>query len=208
MKRGLVFIAVVMGVFISSPAHADGGLPQADTGTPGTYAVLDSNNNITNIIVCSAVVCGGGSFAGQTVVLQQPHSPDNNQTGYWGTYNPQTNTFTTPPQVSSSQNQVIVTNNKVDTLGVVIEKAQQFVGPKTVDSPQPVIKTVTTVAGLSAKETIKKANGSEYTSVNYAEIQGGLTSQQILETVANMTGQPILSAHSQEFIHLLIVMGY
>jgi hypothetical protein len=49
-----------------------------------TYAVLDENNNVTNIIVCGAA-CDGGTFAGQKVVLQVAANPvtNENRGGYW-----------------------------------------------------------------------------------------------------------------------------
>ena len=35
-----------------------------------TYAVIDSNGSVKNIIVCSSAVCGGGTFGGDKVVPQ------------------------------------------------------------------------------------------------------------------------------------------
>jgi hypothetical protein len=35
-----------------------------------TYAVIDSNGSVKNIIVCSAAVCGGGMLGGDRVVAQ------------------------------------------------------------------------------------------------------------------------------------------
>jgi hypothetical protein len=48
-----------------------------------TYAVLDSNGNVTNIIVCGSA-CAGGTFAGQQVVLQVAAGPSGeNRGGFW-----------------------------------------------------------------------------------------------------------------------------
>lgn len=49
-----------------------------------TYAVLDENNNVTNIIVCGSA-CEGGTFAGQKVVLQVAADPvtNENRGGFW-----------------------------------------------------------------------------------------------------------------------------
>jgi hypothetical protein len=49
-----------------------------------TYAVLDENNNVTNIIVCGSA-CESGTFAGQKVVLQVAADPitNENRGGFW-----------------------------------------------------------------------------------------------------------------------------
>jgi hypothetical protein len=49
-----------------------------------TYAVLDTNGNVTNVIVCGSA-CEGGTFGGQTVVLQVAADPvtGENRGGVW-----------------------------------------------------------------------------------------------------------------------------
>jgi len=44
--------------------------------------MLDSNNRVTNVIVCTFEVCGGGTWAGQRVVLQTQQSADGNVAGW------------------------------------------------------------------------------------------------------------------------------
>jgi hypothetical protein len=207
MKRGLVFIAVIMGVFISSPAHADGD---------GTYAVLDSNNNITNIIVCGSA-CSGGSFGGQKVVLQVPTVPSGqSQYGYFGSYSPNTNTFITPQvltPITNSQSTTVVnqeTGSSITTsLSATVNKSNGFTAPKSLNDPLPVLKPITTGAQISANQkTLDDQGHTVLVGSESAFLPSDLTSQQILETVSGMTGQPILSSHSQAFLHLLIVMGY
>ena len=46
------------------------------------WAMLDSNNRVTNVIVCTFEVCGGGTWAGQRVVLQTQQSADGNVAGW------------------------------------------------------------------------------------------------------------------------------
>jgi hypothetical protein len=57
-----------------------------------TYAVLDSNGNVTNIIVCGSA-CAGGTFGGQTVVPQVAADPATgaNRGGFW--LGPNTTTY-------------------------------------------------------------------------------------------------------------------
>jgi hypothetical protein len=76
--------------------------------------MLDPQGTVTNIIVCQASVCGGGTWAGQTVVPQVAPNPVTNDPygtgGYWGTYDSTTKEFTvdrngpnqTPPQTQTS----------------------------------------------------------------------------------------------------------
>lgn len=65
-----------------------------------TYAVLDANGNVTNIIVCGSA-CASGEFGGNKVVLQVADDPvtGENRGGIWQgagttTYNENTETFT------------------------------------------------------------------------------------------------------------------
>jgi hypothetical protein len=57
-----------------------------------TYAVLDANGNVTNIIVCGSA-CASGEFAGNKVVLQVAADPvtNENRGGFW--YGPGTTTY-------------------------------------------------------------------------------------------------------------------
>lgn len=57
-----------------------------------TYAVVDANGNVTNIIVCGSA-CAGGTFLGQTVVPQVAADPSTgeNRGGFW--YGPGTTTY-------------------------------------------------------------------------------------------------------------------
>ena len=58
------------------------------------WAMLDDNNRVVNVIVCTYEVCGSGTWDGRRVVVQTRQSPDGNVAGYNGsTYNPSTNVF-------------------------------------------------------------------------------------------------------------------
>jgi hypothetical protein len=92
MKKNLsifgLFTAILLALNVS-PASAD-----------PTYAVLDANGNVTNIIVCGSA-CAGGTFAGQTVVPQVAADPvtGENRGGFWQgpgttTYDSNSGTFT------------------------------------------------------------------------------------------------------------------
>ena len=92
MKKNINIFALFTTILLSlniSSASAD-----------PTYAVLDANGNVTNIIVCGSA-CAGGTFAGQTVVPQVAADPvtGENRGGFWQgpgttTYDPNSGTFT------------------------------------------------------------------------------------------------------------------
>jgi hypothetical protein len=52
----------------------------------GTWAMLDTQGVVTNVIVCQASVCGGGTWAGQTVVPQVAPNPVTHDTTGQGSY--------------------------------------------------------------------------------------------------------------------------
>ena len=92
MKKNLsifgLFATILLTLNISS-ASAD-----------PTYAVLDSNGNVTNIIVCGSA-CASGEFGGNKVVLQVAADPvtGENRGGFWQgpgttTYDSNSGTFT------------------------------------------------------------------------------------------------------------------
>ena len=83
MKKNILLIifTTIFSILFLSNAKAD-----------PTYAVVDANGNVTNIIVCGNA-CAGGTFAGQTVVLQVAADPQTgeNRGGFW--YGPGTTTY-------------------------------------------------------------------------------------------------------------------
>jgi hypothetical protein len=97
MKKSLAIVLnlVILSAVITSAPQAIAS--ECSPGDPcGTWAMLDSQGVVTNIIVCQASVCGGGTWAGQTVVPQVAPNPVTNQSqgGYWGTYDSSTKEFT------------------------------------------------------------------------------------------------------------------
>jgi hypothetical protein len=74
MKKNLLVFAIsvsLFSVFNISIANAD-----CTASDPcGTWAMLDGQGTVTNVIVCQASVCGGGTWAGQTVVPQVAANP-------------------------------------------------------------------------------------------------------------------------------------
>ena len=100
-----------------------------------TYAVLDSNGNVTNVIVCGSA-CASGEFGGNKVVLQVAADPvtNENRGSFWQgpgttTYNENTGVF----RVSSPP--VVVTNtvNEEEDGSVVVSSATTSSGSNVVE---------------------------------------------------------------------------
>lgn len=91
-----LILAIVSAVITSSPQAIANQCSPSDPC--GTWAMLDPQGTVTNIIVCQASVCGSGTWAGQTVVPQVAPNPVTHDTtgtgGYWGTYDSNTREFT------------------------------------------------------------------------------------------------------------------
>jgi hypothetical protein len=70
----------VITLFVSTLLILNISIAKADS----TYAVLDSNGNVTNIIVCGSA-CAGGEFGGNRVVPQVAADPVSGEAraGYW-----------------------------------------------------------------------------------------------------------------------------
>jgi hypothetical protein len=84
-KNILIFIILITSTFVFnySPAIAS----ECNENNPcGTWAMLDSQGVVTNVIVCQASVCGGGTWAGQTVVPQVAPNPVTHDATGQGSY--------------------------------------------------------------------------------------------------------------------------
>jgi len=84
MKKNISVFGLLLSILLASNVSSASADP--------TYAVLDANGNVTNIIVCGSA-CAGGTWAGQTVVLQVAADPvtGENRGGFW--YGPGTTTY-------------------------------------------------------------------------------------------------------------------
>ena len=89
----------INAIFITNSASAD-----------PTYAVLDANGNVTNIIVCGSA-CASGEFGGNKVVLQVAADPvtNENRGGFW--QGPGTTTYDHGTGVFTMTEPITVTNS-------------------------------------------------------------------------------------------------
>jgi hypothetical protein len=152
-KLKLIFILSIIATGIApSTANAD-----------GTYAVLDSAGNVTNIIVCGSA-CSSGEFGGNKVVPQVAADPvtNENRGGFWqgpGTtsYNNGTFTMNTPDVVVMSEIEVDQDGVNVESKTTVNGRAFTFNYNDTIDYHGNVSDLL--------KETSPKENTSAIISV-------------------------------------------
>lgn len=79
----------------NAPTTSVSNDPCRTAGTACGWAMLDENNNVVNIIVCTYEVCGSGTWDNKRVVVQTRPMAGGNVAGYnGGTYNEANNTFT------------------------------------------------------------------------------------------------------------------
>ena len=85
MKKYLLVFAILTSMFsVVNISQANANCSESDPC--GTWAVIDTQGIVTNVISCQASVCGSGNFAGQTVVPQVAPNPVTNDTYGTGSY--------------------------------------------------------------------------------------------------------------------------
>jgi hypothetical protein len=199
------------------------------TTPAGTYAVLNSNNEVTNIIVCTAAVCGGGTFAGNRVVLQVPTDPNGTgapQGGYFAgnnspnpvTYNPQNNTFNIPfaGGVLQAPSQPSIVTNADGTkttirLEATVGKDGLLQAPTSITGPsaQITLGGRTNSAGVSADAVTTDGEGKVLLTINQSTtLIPGLSQEQVIFLLANDMTNILLSANAVSLTHMLFALGY
>jgi hypothetical protein len=156
MKKNLsIFglLAAILLTFNISSASAD-----------PTYAVLDANGNVTNIIVCGSA-CASGEFGGNKVVLQVAADPVTgaNRGGIWQgpgttTYNENSGAFTVthqPTQTIVNKTDVVENTSLVDRYDV-----QENITSLTVNEDGTETRTVVTRNWTMEEENKTKTTSS------------------------------------------------
>jgi hypothetical protein len=86
-KKVFLLVSILMATSISIIGSSQANASDCSASDPcGTWAMLDTQGVVTNVIVCQASVCGGGTWAGQTVVPQVAPNPVTNDTTGQGSY--------------------------------------------------------------------------------------------------------------------------
>lgn len=136
MKKNMNVFALLTAILLTlniSSASAD-----------DTYAMLDANGNVTNIIVCGSA-CAGGTFAGQKVVLQVAGDPVTGETrgGIW--YGPGTTTY------DSNSGTFTATDPRSSTRSVSVIEKIETVTPSPTENTQTVTSSVTIDSGITTQ---------------------------------------------------------
>jgi hypothetical protein len=229
MKKAISTVGLLAILFTgnyTSAAFADGTIvvgadaPPAVVITPstncsasspcGNYAVVNSNNDVTNIIVCQSAVCGGGSFGGQTVVLQTPTDPNGNGWSTGGylsnnsgrtTYDPTTQTFTVP--IGPLEIRSVNTTTGDIISASVSNSFSVFQAPKTVTSSIPMLSVP-----KATKDAIGNITATRSSITQTMSVRPGLTNDQLMFIVDNNLTNYLLSANDTSLVHLLFTLGY
>jgi hypothetical protein len=96
-----------------------------------TYAVLDANGNVTNIIVCGSA-CASGEFDGNKVVLQIAADPitNENRGGFW--LGPGSTTYDQNSEVFTVMDNTAITNSTSEQEnGTTVVSSATVYGGKT-----------------------------------------------------------------------------
>jgi hypothetical protein len=119
MKKNISVFGLLLSILLASNVSSASADP--------TYAVLDANGNVTNIIVCGSA-CASGEFAGNKVVLQVAADPvtGENRGGFWQgpettTYNENTGVFTITDNSPSITNNIQTDINNISTIRSIDE---------------------------------------------------------------------------------------
>ena len=221
MKKNLLVFTILISMFSVinvSQANAD-----CTAGDPcGTWAMLDSQGVVTNVIVCSSSVCGGGTWAGQTVVPQVAPNPVTHHADGIGSYigNPDQTT-----QVKYSEGTFVITENTIvtktdteindnslTTTQVRIPISERtFTYEDTINKPYGQVEMITTKFNENV-ETVLEVTQATFPNIEenilYSVIQESIgfnqrkTENEIIETINN-NGLNLLLSKVQTLIYLL-----
>ena len=155
MKKSLAMtlnLVILSAVITSAPQAIASPCSAADPC--GTWAMLDPQGVVTNIIVCQASVCGSGTWDGQRVVPQVAPNPVTNDTsgtgGYWGTYDSNTKEFTVdrngPNQTPATTQTNSETRTNTDAEGAVTSTT-------TIEATTPLVAKI-----FKYEDTVKDAS--------------------------------------------------
>jgi hypothetical protein len=172
-----------------------------------TYAVLDSNGNVTNIIVCGSA-CASGEFGGSRVVPQVAADPvtNENRGGFW--YGPGTTTYdSNSGTFTAVDNRVVVTSVSEEENGETITSSATINGGATTQ-----FKYSDTIGNNLFTRNGFIYGYSENTSASVSVNKGGITESldfdkrktenQIQQSIQN-SGLTLLNSKVQTLISLL-----
>jgi len=165
-------------------ASDNGGAGQCNASNPcGTWAVLDENSTVTNVIVCQSTVCGSGTFAGNSVVLQVSADTNGKPQGSVFVNNPNPDQVVTYDSVTATFTQGTVgfnapvvrqeTTDTVTLTAIIYSQLRKFTANDFIDGQMKFtpVTTLTTGATISVEELNSFARQSYSTPQTKVQIQ-------------------------------------
>jgi hypothetical protein len=193
----------IVTLFISAILTINVSVANAD----GTYAVLDSSGNVTNIIVCGSA-CASGEFGGNKVVPQVAADPvtGENRGGVW--QGPNTTTysndgvFTVNHIGPVTRTEIELDDQNVETISSVTvnSTAQSFLYTDTLSYNidwSKVLKDDVPTISTGAKISVLKDNEFEL-----LDFEKSKTKEEILESAA-MKNLKLISSKIKTLLNLL-----
>jgi hypothetical protein len=157
-KRVFVLVSVLLGTSLSIIGSSQANASECSASDPcGTWAMLDTQGLVTNVIVCQASVCGSGTWAGQTVVPQVAPNPVTHDTTGQGSYigNGENNT-----SVSYSNGSFIINENST----IYRSETENNIADNSIETISVEIPVTSTK--FTYNDTIGRSYGTVPMSVN------------------------------------------
>jgi len=144
-KASLIIIGLISSLI--SVVGISSASAECNASNPcGTWAMLDAQGVVTNVIVCQASVCGGGEWAGQRVVPQLAPNPVTHDT--YGTSGFNTN-----------QNQTV---REIDSRFYIENNVPQTSSTIEINSNEEIVSTIVTVSQTVKSFTYEDTINKEY----------------------------------------------
>ena len=197
-KKVFLLVSILIATSISIVGSSNANASDCSASNPcGTWAMLDSQGVVTNVIVCQVSVCGGGTWAGQTVVPQVAPNPvthdttgqgsyiGNNENNTTVSYSNGTFTINENSTIYRSETENNIVDNSIETISVEIPiTSRSFTYSDTIErSYGNVPMSINEVNSelptkVSANKNIDNRNISESTT-----FYGKKTEQQVIDQV-------------------------
>jgi len=170
----------------------------------GVWAMLDTQGTVTNVIVCQPSVCGGGTFAGQTVVPQLPANPVTHTADGVGSFNstpekPVTYTngrFNVDAEIVVVKTDVEITMDSETISTVVIPvKLDSFSYEEVADLKQ---------SSSEVTATLGKFNESKPTTISVTENLNNVEKKESIQFFERVTASELQSKIESESLNVIL----
>ena len=177
MKKNLLVFTILISMF--SVINVSQANATCTAGDPcGTWAMLDSQGVVTNVIVCQASVCGGGTWDGQTVVPQVAPNPVTNDTTGQGSY------------IGNAENNISVVYSE----GTFTIYENTIINKSIVENNNEVTTTSEVSIPVSAKSfTYEDTIGKSYENIEISPV----SFNENIETIVKVTETNLINTISE-----------